>query len=72
VGFTGGLYAAISPDLGFLRGRAVKVSYGGSTVVVTIVDCDCQATRSIDLFADAFVQLAPLSAGRLREVLLSW
>lgn len=66
-----GLYAAISPDLGFLRGKRVSVRYGSSTVVVTIVDCDCQATRSIDLFADAFVKLAPLSVGRLR-VTLSW
>jgi hypothetical protein len=67
-----GLYAAISPDLGFLHGKAVAVSYGGSTVVVTIVDCDCQAVRSIDLFADAFVKLAPLSAGRLHGVTISW
>jgi len=71
VGRSGGLYAAISPDLGFLRGKHVHVRCGASTVVVTIVDCDCQAKRSIDLFADAFVRLAPLSSGKL-HVTLSW
>lgn len=72
MGFTGGLYAAITPDLGFLRGELVSVRYGASTVVVRIVDCNCQATRSIDLFADAFSRLAPLSAGKLHGVTLSW
>jgi hypothetical protein len=41
-------------------------------VTVRIVDCNCQAHGSIDLFADAFVYLAPLSSGRLRDVTLSW
>jgi len=41
-------------------------------VVVKIIDCNCQAHGSIDLFADAFQQLAPLSAGRLRGVTISW
>lgn len=72
MGRSGGLYAAISPDLGWLRGKAVRVCYRSSCVVVRIVDCDCQATRSIDLFADAFRRLAPLSAGRLRGVTISW
>lgn len=71
MGFQDGPYAAISPDLAYLRGRRVWVSYGASTVRVTIVDCDCQATRGIDLFAWAFSQLAPLGAGRI-PVTLSW
>ena len=72
MGRTGGLYAAISPDLGFLRGKPVKVCYGASCVVVVIWDCNCGGvTRAVDLYADAFVRLAPLSAGRLR-VTLSW
>jgi len=69
---SGGLYAAISPDLGSLRGKHVTVCYRSSCVVVKIIDCNCQATKSIDLFADAFVKLAPLSAGRLRGVTISW
>jgi expansin (peptidoglycan-binding protein) len=71
VGRTDGLYAAISPDLGFLRGRAISVCSGASCVVVTVIDCNCQATKAVDLYADAFRQLAPLSAGRLR-VTIRW
>jgi hypothetical protein len=68
----GGLYAAISPDLGWLRGKRVRVCYRASCVVVQIVDCNCRATRSVDLFADAFRRLAPLGSGRLRGVTISW
>ena len=71
-GRSGGLYAAISPDLASLRGKRVRACYRGSCVVVKIIDCNCQAHGSIDLFADAFQQLAPLSAGRLRGVTISW
>jgi hypothetical protein len=71
VGRTGGLYAAISPDLDFLRGRVISVCSGASCVVVTVIDCNCQATRAVDLYADAFRVLAPLSAGRLR-VTIRW
>ena len=71
VGRTGGLYAAISPDLDFLRGRAISVCSGASCVVVTVIDCNCQATRAVDLYADAFRVLAPLSAGRLK-VTIRW
>lgn len=67
-----GLYAAITPDLAFLRGRLVTVHYGSRSVTVRIIDCDCQATHSIDLFADSFLALAPLGAGRLRGVTLSY
>jgi hypothetical protein len=67
-----GLYAAISPDLESLRGKIVRVCYKGSCVSVKVIDCNCQAHESIDLFASAFSQLAPLSAGRLRGVTLSW
>lgn len=70
-GHPDGLYAAISPDLAFLTGKTVRVSYGASYVDVVIIDCNCRATRSIDLYADAFVRLAPLTLGRL-HVTLSW
>lgn len=72
VGRSDGLYAAISPDLEWLRGKAIRVCYGASCVVVSIIDCNCQATQAIDLYADAFRELAPLSAGRLRGVTISW
>lgn len=70
-GFPGGLYAAISPDLLWLRGGPVKVCHGASCVVVTVIDCNCQAHQSIDLYADAFSRLAPLSRGRI-PVTISW
>lgn len=63
-GYSGGLYAAISPDLLYLRGKTVLVC-ATSCVRVKVVDCDCQAKRAIDLFADAFMVIAPLSAGRI-------
>lgn len=66
-----GLYAAISPDLDFLRGKAISVCYGASCVTVEVIDCNCSAHRSIDLYADAFRMLAPLSAGRIK-VTISW
>lgn len=59
------LYAAISPDLAYLRGRSITVWYGERHVTVTVIDCNCQAHRAIDLYADAFRQLAPLSLGRI-------
>jgi len=70
-GLPGGLYAAISPDLLWLRGRQVQVCYESTCVVVRVADCNCQANQSIDLYADAFVQLAPLSRGRI-PVTISW
>lgn len=60
------LYAAISPDLTHLRGRVVLVCVRGSVCVsVRVVDCDCRARHSIDLYADAFEALGPLGRGRL-------
>ena len=67
-----GLYAAISPDMASLRGRRVKVCWQGSCVTVKIIDCLCSRLHGIDLFADAFVKLAPLSKGSLRGVTISW
>jgi len=73
VGRTGGLYAAISRDLLWLRGRAISVCSGASCVVVTVIDCNCGpgVTKAVDLYADAFKVLAPLSAGRLK-VTIRW
>jgi len=72
-GFAGGLYAAISPDLLWLRGSPVQVCYEASCVNVTVIDCNCGpgVTKAIDLYADAFVRLAPLSRGRI-PVTISW
>ena len=61
------LYAAASPDLlarGW-RGKFVRVVVGGADVIVRVIDCNCQATRSLDLYSDAFLALAPLGRGRL-------
>lgn len=60
------LFAAISPDLRWLGSR-VKVCRvdDGRCVVVTVIDCNCQTTRGIDLYADAFAHLGPLSSGRI-------
>lgn len=70
-GLKSGLYAAISPELLWLRGQPVTVCYRSTCVVVTIIDCNCQAYHSVDLFADAFRLLAPLSRGRI-QVTISW
>ena len=59
------LYAAISPDFERWRGRSLDVSYQNHHVTVKVIDCNCQAHRAIDLYADAFLQLAPLGAGRI-------
>ncbi len=70
---SGGLYAAAGPKLrsGEWRGRRVVVRSGGRRVAVTLVDwCACPG-RVIDLFADAFAHLAPLSRGRV-NVQVSW
>lgn len=68
VGHSGGLYAAISPDLRWLGGR-LRVCSDDSCVVVFVIDCNCQAVRGIDLYADAFSVLAPLSVGRMTVTL---
>ncbi len=72
-GYSGGLYAAAGPSLrtGDWRGRIVVVRYGSRSVHVRLVDwCACPS-RVIDLFADAFSRLAPLSRG-LVKVKVSW
>ena len=67
-----GLYAAISPDLAYLSGKTVTACYRASCVAVKIIDCNCQTTKGIDLFADAFVVLSHLGAGVLHNVTLRW
>lgn len=67
-----GLYAAAGPALrvGDWRGRTVTVC-ADSCVTLKLVDwCACPH-RVIDLSADAFRQLAPLSRG-LVHVVVSW
>lgn len=70
----GGMYAAAGPALrvGDWRGRRVQVCAGGSCIVVRLIDwCACGDGRVIDLYSDAFRQLARLSTGELR-VKVSW
>ena len=65
------LYAAISPDLVHLRGKVLDVWRGSAHVRVKVVDCNCAARMAIDLYADAFARLAPLSLGRI-TVTVRW
>jgi hypothetical protein len=72
--YSGGFYAAAGPALrvGDWRGRAVRVCGGGGCVTVRLIDwCHCYGTRVIDLYSDAFRQIAPLSSGTTR-VTVSW
>jgi len=72
--YAGGLYAAAGPALrvGNWRGRAVRVCGGAGCVTVRLIDwCQCYGTRVIDLYSDAYRQLAPLSTGTMR-VTVSW
>lgn len=64
-------YAAVSRDLGYLRGRVIHVTYMGRSVDVRAIDCLCSRSGGIDLYADAFRVLAPLSRGKI-EVTISW
>lgn len=73
-GYSGGLYAAAGPGLrvGNWRGRTVSVCGSGNCIAVKLVDwCACGGAREIDLFADAFRRLAPLSTGTV-AVRISW
>jgi rare lipoprotein A (peptidoglycan hydrolase) len=72
--YTGGMYAAAGPALrvGAWRGRVVQVCGGGRCVWVTLIDwCACGGTHVIDLYGDAFRQLATLSSGALK-VTVRW
>jgi hypothetical protein len=72
--YPGGYYAAAGPALrvGDWRGRAVRVCGAGGCVTVRLIDwCQCYGTRVIDLYSDAFRQIAPLSSGTTR-VTVSW
>ncbi len=68
-GYRGGLHAAAGPKVRAMlgsryRGQAVTVWAGIRRVRVTIVDwCACPGGRVLDLYADAFDNLAPLSRG---------
>lgn len=65
-GHPGGLYAAIRRDLLSMRGDVVNVCSSAACVRVRIVDCNCGRNANlIDLYADAFERIAPLSAGRV-------
>jgi len=73
-GYSGGLYAAAGAALrvGNWRGRTVSVCGAGNCVNVTLVDwCACGGSRVIDLFADAYRRVAPLSSGTV-AVRVTW
>lgn len=53
------MVAAIDTSLGFDKGDRVRVTHGGRSIVVTIVDvCGCPGDRLIDLTHGAFRRLA--------------
>lgn len=64
-GYSGGLYAAISPDLAYL-GKHLTICRGNACVDVTVIDCNCEAHHSIDLYSDAFRVIGNLSEGRIK------
>jgi hypothetical protein len=64
-----GLVAAAGPALrvGHWRGTWITVSANGRSVRVQLVtSCQCYGSRLLDLGADAFRRLAPLSQGLVR------
>jgi rare lipoprotein A (peptidoglycan hydrolase) len=72
--YPGGMYAAAGPALrvGSWRGRTVTVCGSGNCVNVRLIDwCACGSGRVIDLYSDAFRQLAPLSSGTV-SVQVTW
>ncbi len=65
-GYPGGMYAAAGPELrvGNWRGRVVRVCGNGRCVNVKLIDwCACGGSHIIDLYSDAFRQLAPGAGG---------
>jgi hypothetical protein len=72
--YPGGMYAAAGSALrvGAWRGRIVQVCGSGRCVRVKLIDwCACGGSHIVDLYGDAFRQLAPLNAGGL-HVTVSW
>jgi rare lipoprotein A (peptidoglycan hydrolase) len=68
VGHPGGHYAAAGPKLrallGRYMGRTVSVCTSSACTQVTVIDwCGCPDGRVLDLYADAFDDLAGLGAG---------
>jgi len=68
------LYAAAGPAVqGMMgsdwQGERVRVIGSGHEVIVTLIDA-CPTCSGVDLYADAFVQLAPLSRGTITPVLI--
>lgn len=64
------LVAAIDPTTGIRKGTRLRVTSGGRSVTVVVVDvCSCKGDRIIDLTSGAFSRLSPLSAGRIAVTL---
>jgi hypothetical protein len=60
------LCAAASPDL-HLRGKWIRVAYGGRAIAVRVVDCLCSRAGGLDLYASVWGWLGiPLSLGVVR------
>lgn len=70
--YSGGMYAAVKRSMLYLRGSKVNVCTPDNCIVVTVIDCNCGPNANvIDLYADAFQKLAPLSDGTVK-VTVKW
>jgi expansin (peptidoglycan-binding protein) len=62
-------YEGGNPNNNPICNKQVSVTYGGTTILVTITDrCAACAYGSLDFSPSAFQKLAPLSVGRLHGI----
>jgi hypothetical protein len=61
-------YNGWNPNTNPICNKHIKATYGNTSVIVQVTDrCEGCAERDLDLSPSAFMQLAPLSYGRLEE-----
>jgi len=67
-------YNGVNPNNNPVCGHEIKVSYGGNSVTVKVVDecMGCTIPTSLDMSPTAFQMLAPLSVGRIHGITWEW